>query len=57
MRASSLRLHQARTEAQEHNSWTCKSCTKMIEEGEPGPYCAACRQYWTDVENGMFDYD
>lgn len=43
----------AETEAAEVKSWTCQSCDVMVEED--GEHCAACRQYWNDVRDGMFE--
>lgn len=49
-----FREREAVTEANEARKWKCESCDLMIEN-ERAQYCAACSQYWTDVENGMFD--
>lgn len=48
-------LGEARVEAVEARSWVCSSCDKMIEEGQPEPYCRSCAMYWQDVATGLFD--
>lgn len=50
-----LKRWEAESEAKEERSWTCESCSKMIEDGEEGPHCSYCKSYWTDVSNGLFD--
>jgi rubrerythrin len=37
--------------------WHCRSCNKIFEQNEEGPYCWACRTYYEDVRNGLFDRD
>lgn len=34
---------------------TCLTCEVIPESGEK--YCPSCKQYWKDVEEGVFDYD
>lgn len=41
--------------AEAEQAWKCASCDKFIEEGEPGPYCRSCREYWEDVPNWAWD--
>lgn len=46
----------AEIETAEINRWKCKTCDRPTS-GENSDYCAACCQYWIDVQNGMFDDD
>lgn len=48
-------LKNARSEHAEVKSWTCQTCDTMVQRD--GAHCDACRQYWTDVYNGVFDDD
>lgn len=52
-RAKRIEKRNAISEAMEiavtEQTWRCQSCDKFIEEGETGPYCRYCRDYWEDV--------
>lgn len=43
------------TEAADSKTWSCTSCSEMIEEGIDGPHCRRCGEYWKDVAAGLFD--
>ena len=51
-----IAAHSAAAHADEERRWKCRTCDTMIETNE-GACCNACTQYWTDVENGIFDND
>lgn len=48
-------LKETRSEYAEVKSWTCQTCDTMVQRD--GVHCDACRQYWTDVDNGLFNFD
>lgn len=46
--------HAALTEAEEVKTWVCSDCGVPIADGTK---CETCRQYWADVDDGLFaDY-
>lgn len=53
-RRLALPARAAIAEAHEELSWFCATCDRMIEEGQPGPHCRYCADYWNDVAAGLF---
>jgi len=41
--------------AAEERSWTCESCSVMIEPGIDTTHCRNCASYWEDCQNGLYD--
>jgi hypothetical protein len=39
----------------EEEAARCATCDRWIEEGERGPHCMSCRNYWEDYESMMAD--
>jgi predicted adenine nucleotide alpha hydrolase (AANH) superfamily ATPase len=48
-----VNLRAAEAEYDEVRSWTCLTCDTMVEE--EGKHCRSCKQYWLDVESGVFE--
>lgn len=46
-------LAEARAENAEERASVCKTCDTRILPGQE--HCPACRQYWQDVADGVFD--
>lgn len=49
-----MKVRDAEQEAEEVRSWTCETCNTMIED-EDSKFCRSCREYWADVQSGMFE--
>jgi len=46
-----IKLHDAKTEADEARTWVCETCTILIESGR---FCLSCALYWEDVKKGLY---
>lgn len=46
-------VQSALIEAERDDVGKCATCTELALENEK--YCTYCKDYWADVENGMFE--
>lgn len=48
-----IRVKDALAEVEQDDVGQCSTCRELAIDGEK--YCRYCKDYWTDVEDGMFD--
>ncbi|MCZ4270783.1 hypothetical protein [Maritalea porphyrae] len=50
---SKIPIQEATLEVEQDDIGQCSTCRELAIDGEK--YCSYCKDYWADVENGMFD--